>query len=61
MSNKAEWKRGDRGHHPSVGNFTVASGKLGPNGELKVKPDIEHHSKKKVIEVMSRRCEKIDG
>ena len=57
---EAEWKRGDRGHHPSVGNFTVASSKLGPEGELKVKPDHAHHSKKKIIEVMARRCEKIN-
>jgi hypothetical protein len=35
-------------------------GKLGPNGELKVRPDERHHSGKKTIEVMARRCTKLE-
>ena len=49
------FKKGDRIEHPAVGTATVTSGKLGPNGELKVKPDQPHHSGSKVVEVMARR------
>jgi hypothetical protein len=53
------FKRGDRIEHPSVGKATVTSGKLGPHGELKVRPDELHHSGLKIVEVMGRRCVKL--
>jgi hypothetical protein len=53
------FRKGDRICHPAVGNATVASGRLGPNGELKVRPDEPHHSGKKVVEVMARRAIKL--
>lgn len=54
------FKKGDRINHAGVGTATVTSGKLGPHGELKVRPDEPHHSGLKVVEVMARRCVKID-
>lgn len=54
------FKKGDRIDHPSVGKATVTSGRLGPNGELKVKPDEPHHSGLPVVEVMARRAAKIE-
>ena len=50
------FKKGDLIEHPAVGKATVTSGKLGPEGELKVRPVEPHHSGKKVVEVMARRC-----
>jgi hypothetical protein len=54
------FKRGDRINHAGIGTGTVTSGKLGPHGELKVRPDEPHHSGLKVVEVMARRCVKLD-
>jgi hypothetical protein len=54
------FKRGDRIEHPAVGKATVTSGRLGPHGELKVRPDEPHHSGKKIVEVMARRCIKLN-
>lgn len=53
------FKKGDRIEHAAVGRATVTSGKLGPNGELKVRPDVLHHSGKKIVEIMARRATKL--
>jgi hypothetical protein len=53
-------KRGDRVQHGAIGAATVVWGKLGPNGEIRVRPDMRHHSKKATILVMARRCTRID-
>ena len=60
------FRGGDRVTHPSTGPATVAGRKgvrahLGPNGELKVRPDEPHHSGKRIVEVMARRCERIEA
>ena len=61
MSDEAPaFRKGDRIHHASIGKATVTSGKLGPNGELKVRPDDPHHSGKRVVEVMARRALRIE-
>jgi hypothetical protein len=60
------FKGGDRVFHASTGPATVAGRKgskahLGPNGELKVRPDEPHHSGKEIVEIMARRVELIDA
>jgi hypothetical protein len=55
-----KFKRGDRVFHDAIGRGTVTSGRLGPNGELKVRPDEPHHSGRKIVEVMARRCASIE-
>lgn len=55
------FKRGDRVTHPSTGPATVTRTKLGPHGELKVRPDAPHHSGRKIVEVMARRCTRISN
>ncbi len=61
------FKKGDRIEHAALGvgdkpgKATVVSGKLGPHGELKVRPDEPHHSGRKIVEVMARRCVKLDS
>lgn len=60
------FKKGDRIAHAALGSTdalgkaTVVSGKLGPHGELKVRPDDPHHSGRKIVEVMARRCIRLD-
>lgn len=55
------FKKGDRVEHFAIGKGTVTSGRLGPNGELKVRPDERHHSGKKIVEVMARRAAKLEA
>jgi hypothetical protein len=55
-----DFKRGDRVYHQAIGAGTVTSGKLGPNGELKVRPDQPHHSGRKIVQIMARRCVRLD-
>jgi hypothetical protein len=54
------FKKGDRVEHPSIGKGTVTSGRLGPKGELKVRPDEPHHSGRRIVEVMARRTAKLE-
>ena len=60
------FRGGDRVEHPMIGPATVAGrrgrlAKLGPNGELRVRPDARHHSGQQIVEVMARRVTRIAG
>lgn len=64
MTDDLAFRGGDRIAHPSIGPATVAGRrgravKLGTNGEIKVRPDEPHHSGRKIVEVMARRCTRL--